>query len=106
MPCGFIEYDEDFLAAARREVKEETRLDIRPVEIINIAHNFLKPGIHTLVAVIRAEVIGGCLQADDDIDELAWFASDEPLPPLAFDADAYIIKRYRQGVIRGLPVQI
>lgn len=105
LPCGFIEYDEDFLTAARREVKEETGLDIRPIEIINVAFNFLKPEVHTLVAVLRAVVTGGLLQANDDMAELRWFTLDEPLPPLAFEADGYIIERYRRGIIQGLPVQ-
>ncbi len=105
LPCGFIENDEDFLAAARREVKEETGLDIRPVEVINTAFNFLKPGVHTLVVVLRAEVVGGSLRAGDDMVELAWYAPGEPLPPLAFEADAYIIERYRRGFIQGLLVQ-
>ena len=105
MPCGFIEHDEDFLTAARREVKEETGLDIRPVELINVAFNFLTPTIHTLVPVIRAEVLGGSLQADDDMAEVGWFGPEDPLPPLAFESDMYIIDRYRRGLVQPMPVE-
>ncbi|HYF91601.1 MAG TPA: NUDIX hydrolase [Symbiobacteriaceae bacterium] len=105
MPCGFIEHDEDFLAAARREVKEETGLDVRPVELINVAFNFLTPKIHTLVTVLRAEVVGGSLLADDDTAEVTWFGPADPLPPLAFESDAYIIERYRVGLVQPMPVE-
>lgn len=94
LPCGFIEFNEDFITAGRREVKEETGLDIKIDGIINVAHNFFNPDLHTLVVVLSAHIIGGELKSNDDIVELAWFNPEEALPELAFEADRSIIKRF------------
>jgi len=96
-PCGYIEYDEDFLTAGRREVREETGLDVAITGIINVTHNFFNEGLHTLVVVLAARVTGGTLQPNDDLTELRWFGPDEPLPELAFESDRMIIDYFRQG---------
>lgn len=72
LPCGFIEYDEDFLSAAIREVNEETGLKVEIKSIISVNLNFLVPEIHSLVIVLLGQVIGGSLKAGDDIDSLGW----------------------------------
>lgn len=104
LPCGFVEYDEDFLTAAIREVREETGLSVAPSSIINVAHNFLTGGVQTLVPVLLAEVVGGVAGAGDDLTELRWFGPDDELPEMAFESDRYIVARYRAGRISGLPV--
>lgn len=97
LPCGFIEFDEDFLTAGCREVREETGLEVAITGIINVAHNFFNEGLHTLVVVLAAQVRGGVLQPNDDLTELRWFGPDEQLPDLAFEADRILIDYYRQG---------
>jgi 8-oxo-dGTP pyrophosphatase MutT (NUDIX family) len=101
LPCGYIEYDEDFLTAGVREVEEETGLRVKIKSIINVTANFLAPGIHSLVIVLLGEVTGGSLKPGDDIDSLGWFDSME-LPELAFASDRYIIERYHESEIEGL----
>ncbi|HEX3048634.1 MAG TPA: NUDIX hydrolase [Bacillota bacterium] len=104
LPCGYIEYDEDFLTAGVREVEEETGLQVEIKSIINVNANFLAPGIHTLVIVLFGQVIGGSLKPGDDIGALGWFDPLE-LPELAFEADQYIIDRYRVSKLEGLTVE-
>lgn len=104
LPCGFIEFDEDFLTAAIREVKEETNLDIEIKSVINVAFNFLSPSIHTLVIVLLAEKIEGELCAGDDLSDLKWFNINDTLPDIAFEADKHIIERYFKTQITGLPI--
>ena len=67
LPMGFIEYDEDFLSAAIREVKEETGLDVDIRSILSVVSNFLSPSLHTLAIVLLARVVGGELVAADDL---------------------------------------
>jgi NADH pyrophosphatase NudC (nudix superfamily) len=104
LPGGFIEYEEDFLTAGIREVKEESGLDIRVMGILSVVSNFLAPELHTLVVVLLAEVMGGTPAAGDDIIELGWFPSAEKLPDMAFEADRHIIERYFSTGLTGVPV--
>lgn len=105
LPCGFVEYDEDFLTAACRETKEETGLMVRLKSIINVTGNFLTPALHSMVTVFLAERIAGTLTAGDDLDAVQWFSLKGPFPELAFEADAEIINRYAATRIKGLPIQ-
>jgi ADP-ribose pyrophosphatase YjhB (NUDIX family) len=100
LPCGYIEYNEDFLSAAVREVREETGLLVSPYAIASVNSNFLSRSIHSLVVVLLARVEGGAEQPGDDIARLGWFVPDS-LPELAFEADAHIIERYFAG---GIPL--
>jgi 8-oxo-dGTP diphosphatase len=105
LPQGYVEVDEDFITAAIREVKEETGLDVEIRSIINVVSNLLSPGLQTLAIVLPAGVVAGELCAGDDLETLVWVPLEEPLPEIAFEADEYIIERYRQTKLeRGLPV--
>ena len=105
LPQGYIEFDEDFLSAAIREVKEETGLDVEIRSIINVVSNLLSPGLHTLAIVLLAGVASGELCAGDDLETLEWVPLAGPLPEMAFEADEHIIERYRQTKLEwGLPV--
>ena len=104
LPQGYIEFDEDFLSAARREVKEETGLDVEICAILNVVSNLLSPSLHTLAIILLARVIGGEPLAGDDLEALAWVPLSGPLPEMAFEADARIIERYQAAQFDGLPV--
>jgi 8-oxo-dGTP diphosphatase len=102
---GFIEFNEDFLTAAIREVKEETGIDVEIKSIISVVTNFFSPDLHTLVAVLLAIPLGGelCI-GDAENDEVRWFSIEEGLPEMAFEADAHIIRRYFETGLEGVPV--
>jgi ADP-ribose pyrophosphatase YjhB (NUDIX family) len=104
LPQGYVEFNEDFLTAAIREVKEETGLDVEIRSIINVVSNLLSPGLHTLAIVLRAGVVGGELCAGDDLETLEWVPLTGPLPEMAFEADEMIVKRYRMAREEALPV--
>jgi ADP-ribose pyrophosphatase YjhB (NUDIX family) len=104
LPQGYVEHDEDFLAAAIREVKEETGLDVEIRAIINVVSNLLSPDLQTLAIVLRASVVGGELRAGDDLEVLEWVPLSGSLPEMAFEADTMIIKRFQLGLEQELPV--
>ena len=104
LPQGFIEFDEDFLTATIREVKEETGLDVEIRSIISVVSNFLAPGLHTLAIVLLARVAGGEPCAGDDLETVEWWPLAEPLPDMAFEADAHICERYYWTQLEGAPV--
>lgn len=94
LPGGFIEFDEDFVTSAIREVKEETNLDIEVRSILNVSSNFLSADLHTLVVTLVANVLGGVPEPGDDIEALRWFQISDKLPDMAFPADTYVIKNF------------
>lgn len=104
LPQGYVEFDDDFLTAAVREVKEETALDVEILSILSVVSNFLTPDLHTLVIILLANVVGGAPQAGDDLVEVAWFPLAGPLPEMAFAADQHIIERYNATRLEGAPV--
>jgi ADP-ribose pyrophosphatase YjhB (NUDIX family) len=104
LPQGYVEFDDDFLTAARREVKEETGLDVEIRSILSVVSNFLSPRLHTLAIILLARVVGGEFCAADDLERLEWFPFSGPLPELAFEADAHIIERYYETSLVGAPV--
>src|ERR1700738_998345 len=72
LPCGYIEFHEDYLTAGRREVKEETGLEVEITALLSVASNFLRPDIHTLAVAVLAKPVGGAICSGDDVDELGW----------------------------------
>lgn len=104
LPCGYVEYHEDYLSAAVREVKEETNLDINIRSIVSVVTNYLKPEVHSLVTVLMAERTGGELIAGDGMAEVRWFPYTGQFPAMAFAADAHIISRYFETRLAGAPV--
>lgn len=104
LPCGFIEFDEDFLTAARREVMEETGLVVDIESILSVMTNYLEPDLHTLVVVLLAKAVAGTVCPGDDIVAAEWFPLGGPLPELAFAADQEIIERYYKSRLIGAPV--
>ncbi|MFC2054566.1 NUDIX domain-containing protein [Chloroflexota bacterium] len=105
LPQGYIEFDEDFLTAAIREVKEETSLEVEIRSILNVVSNLLSPSLHTLAIVLLAGVVAGEQNTGDDLETLEWFPLSGPIPEMAFEADEYIIRRYHKTKHEdGLPV--
>ena len=83
LPGGFLDEAEHPLDALRRELLEETGLEIEPGEFVGawIDRYGDAPGAQfTLNLYWRARVVGGDERPADDVTELQWFARDE-LPP-------------------------
>lgn len=105
LPSGYIEFEDDFLGAAIREVKEETGLDIEIVSILNVQSAFLPPEYHFLAIYLLAQAIDGRLNPEDDLEDVRWFSLSEPLPEMAFPPDVDLIQAYSTGDIEGMTVK-
>lgn len=104
LPGGYQEWDEDFLTAGRREVREETGLEVTIRSILSVVSNHLTPALHTLVVVLLATPAGGRERPGDDLEELGWYPLEGALPDLAFEADRHIIARVAERPFAGAPV--
>lgn len=102
-PSGYVEFDEDLIEAARREVQEETGLSVTIDAIIHAESVFMPPAFHFYAVYLMARPESGVLCAGDDLAEAAWYEAGGPLPPLAFDSDRDIIRGYASGSLRTLP---
>lgn len=75
---GFMEEDELPEVAALREAKEETGLDLKIIDLLGIYNDqYGKDGDHTLNIHYIADIIGGKMKAQDDVESLEWIAIDK-----------------------------
>lgn len=104
LPSGYIEFEDDFLTAAVREVREETGLEIEIISILNVQSAFLPPEYHFLGIYLLAEVTGGSLNPGDDLEDADWFSASETLPSMAFPPDEQLVQLYFAGDASGIKV--
>src|SRR5215831_21293507 len=82
IPGGFLEEGEGALDGLRRELREETGLEVEPVEWLGA---YVDPYDDHYVLGLSWLVRGdGEPVADDDVAELAWFGPDELPAEMAF----------------------
>ncbi len=88
---GYVDRGETVEGAARREVKEETNLDVNLEQLVGVYSEAGSP--HVLIAyqasIVNNEV-GGLTAQPEEVSELAFF-SWEALPDLAFPVDTQIL---------------
>ena len=100
LPSGFQEYDEEIAACARRELVEETGLDVELDSLLGVYSAFDDPRHNALLVVYTARYAGGEAVAGDDADALGWFPVDSPPEPLAWDSHRRALADLRRS--RGL----
>lgn len=87
LPGGFVEYGENVEFAALREAKEETGLEVKLTNILNVYSNPNRdPRGHVVSICYLAQRVGGILKADSDAAEVKCLRQDKfSTLNLAFD---------------------
>lgn len=102
-PGGGVEVGESPFAALRREVLEESGLDVIEDGLVGV---YCKPLKDDVVLFLRARVIGrNHWQPNDEISEMGYFARDELPEPMALSARTRIIDALDgiTGIVRVIP---
>jgi 8-oxo-dGTP diphosphatase len=73
IPGGHIEQNEDAVAAAVREVKEETNLDFTPRFLSYLDEIFPEQNTHNVVLVFQGEASGETKAEPAEVTEIEWF---------------------------------
>jgi ADP-ribose pyrophosphatase YjhB (NUDIX family) len=99
IPGGFLEAGEHPYAGMVREVKEETGLDVRAIELLGVymdRYALDDDDFYTLNHYYLVEPIGGTLRAADDVNAYRWFPLD------ALPDDKTIAFEHAKVVLRDL----
>jgi len=77
LPGGVVEVGERLEEAVRREVREETGLEVKPVRVLTIFERIMRdssgaPEYHYVLVDYLSRVTGGDLKAASDVSRVAW----------------------------------
>lgn len=106
LPGGFVDYGETVEAAAQREAREETNLDLKDLMMFSVYSDPARdPRQHTITTVFTARGTG-VLRGGDDASEARVFDLQD-LPDLAFDHHRILqdYRAWKEGRRRGLELK-
>jgi len=76
LPGGMLELGESLLSGVAREVREETGLEVEPIELIELLDRVHREDnrvrYHYVIADYLCRVVGGSLQAASDANAVRW----------------------------------
>lgn len=99
LPGGFVETGETVEAAARRETREETNLELDRLQQWRVFSDPARDPRRHVVSVVFTAEGSGTLNAATDAASAKAFSLQSPLPELAFDHSS-IIRQYRQDLFK------
>jgi signal transduction histidine kinase/ADP-ribose pyrophosphatase YjhB (NUDIX family) len=98
VPCGYIEWGEDVRDGVRRELREETGVEVEVLDVFDVHSNFHDPERQTVGIWFRARPLDPALEPvpGDDVDRAEFFPIDSLPEELAFPTDERVLGRLRR----------
>ena len=101
IPGGFLEAGEHPEDGAKRELLEETGLEIRLNGLLGVyMDTYGVDGAHTLILYYLAEIVSGTLRVMDDVSALEWFALDNLPKEFAFEHEEQVMEDLKQCLFK------
>ncbi len=96
LPGGFLEDGEHPQEGARREIREETGLEVQITRLMGIhMDTYGDTGVSTLNFHYLAEAIGGSESPKSDVDMIRWFLPGELPREMAFENCRIAVDRWK-----------
>jgi len=97
MPGGKLEFGESFEDGARREVKEETGMDLGKANVICVNNDKVEDAHFVTIGMFSEDFEGEpSVREPDEIVEWGWFGLNELPAPLFFPS-AKVLNNYQKG---------
>lgn len=102
IPGGKIEYGEGLEEALRREIREETGVEISPIGLIDVYESLptQEGEPHYLMVDYVCRWVSGTVKAGDDADEAVFLPFSEALSRLAWDKTRTALQQAKSALIR------
>jgi 8-oxo-dGTP diphosphatase len=107
IPGGLLEIGETLLEGVRRELREETGIEARPIELIEVFERIDmdssgKARYHYVVLDYLCEATAGDARAGSDVTDVAW-ANEQELPSYSLSSTAtrVILKAFEMARTGG-----
>ncbi len=101
LPGGVLEVGESLAEGVVREVREETGLEVEPIELIEVLDRIHREGervrYHYVIADYLCRVMGGELQAASDADAVRWVERAEWNSHSALIVDPVTVRVIERG---------
>lgn len=96
MPGGKLDFGEKFIDGAKREVKEETDLDLKKAKVICLNEDMVE-GAHFVTVGLLAEEFEGEVKVmePDEITEWKWFDLENLPNPMYFPSEK-VLKNFKE----------